>query len=154
MLQQHQTGRIFLQLNNGAYLFVREMRTGTWNIPGGKVNKNESTWRAAVRELYEETGIVLYNTKFHIFGKVKSNNDTIYAVRIYDNVDVTKLNAHLSHEISGYNAYNPNDAIKCNLSIRAVKRLKDILYTIAPIQYKYTIDVATEKLKRAKIRLE
>ncbi|CAL4867872.1 putative 8-oxo-dGTP diphosphatase 1 [Asticcacaulis sp. MM231] len=33
-------------------------RLGDWSIPGGKVNLGESLHAAALRELYEETGVV------------------------------------------------------------------------------------------------
>ena len=35
----------------------RAPRQGEWSIPGGKVERGESLHAAAVRELYEETGV-------------------------------------------------------------------------------------------------
>ena len=34
-----------------------------WGIPGGKVDKDESCVEAAVRELHEETGIVIHHSE-------------------------------------------------------------------------------------------
>lgn len=42
------------------FLFLRKTRTwpGLWTCPGGKIDKNETPVTGAIRELYEETGIV------------------------------------------------------------------------------------------------
>ena len=40
-------------------LLVRRCDNGLWDIPGGAVNSSEILEEAAVRELYEETGIQL-----------------------------------------------------------------------------------------------
>ncbi|WP_400204257.1 NUDIX hydrolase [Candidatus Methanomassiliicoccus intestinalis] len=39
------------------WIFVRHKNRITWEIPGGHVEKNESVDVAAIRELYEETGL-------------------------------------------------------------------------------------------------
>ena len=44
---------------------------GTWGVPAGKVNKDDiSTGAAMVRELTEETGIIMKVTELKYFGKV------------------------------------------------------------------------------------
>jgi len=42
-------------VHNGKYLFIK--RLGVWDIPKGKLDKNESPEHAAVREIEEECGI-------------------------------------------------------------------------------------------------
>ena len=40
---------------NDRFLFI--FRRGKWDLPKGKINKNESTEQAAIREVIEETGL-------------------------------------------------------------------------------------------------
>jgi ADP-ribose pyrophosphatase YjhB (NUDIX family) len=40
---------------SGAYLFIK--RLGVWDLPKGKLDKNESVTHAALREVSEETGL-------------------------------------------------------------------------------------------------
>jgi 8-oxo-dGTP diphosphatase len=40
------------------WLFVRHHRRDTWEIPGGHIEEDETSEKAAVRELMEETGAV------------------------------------------------------------------------------------------------
>lgn len=40
---------------NDTYLFIE--RFGVWDIPKGKIEKNEQPWEAAIREVEEECGI-------------------------------------------------------------------------------------------------
>ena len=40
-------------------------RTGSWSLPGGKIELNETTLSAAARELEEETGLGPSSVRFH-----------------------------------------------------------------------------------------
>src|SRR5215475_5051588 len=42
---------------DGAVLLIRRTDNGSWALPGGAVEMNESVAEAAVRETFEETGI-------------------------------------------------------------------------------------------------
>ena len=43
---------------NGKWVYSKHRERGTWEIPGGHIEKGETWLQAAKRELYEETGAV------------------------------------------------------------------------------------------------
>ncbi len=45
--------------NQDRLLMIRLSENGRWGIPGGAVDPGESPARAAVREVYEETGLIV-----------------------------------------------------------------------------------------------
>lgn len=52
------------------YLLVKQRESGNWSLPKGRLNKEEDILDGAIRETYEETGLILdkeqYNgTKSH-----------------------------------------------------------------------------------------
>ncbi len=46
-------------IKNGHVLLVKRKDTGNWALPGGFIDKGEASSAAAVREVLEETGIIL-----------------------------------------------------------------------------------------------
>ena len=66
-------GGLVRNLNTNQYLFI--FRNKKWDLPKGRLNKNEDVKSAAIREVEEETGvenlsiIKPLNTTFHIFKK-------------------------------------------------------------------------------------
>ncbi len=57
-----QIAACYLQTGN-QFLFLQKaegkLEPGTWGVPAGKIEKNESPKEGAIRELFEETGISL-----------------------------------------------------------------------------------------------
>lgn len=51
--------RVLVVRDNGMVLLVRHSYTRGWYLPGGGVRRGESTHEAAMREVREETGLVL-----------------------------------------------------------------------------------------------
>jgi 8-oxo-dGTP pyrophosphatase MutT (NUDIX family) len=51
-------GLAVLTVDRTAILLVRGAKSGKWSLPKGKVEANESTIQAAIRECQEETGLV------------------------------------------------------------------------------------------------
>ena len=66
-------GGLVRNLNTNQFLFI--FRNKKWDLPKGRINKNEDVKNAAIREVEEETGvenlsiIKPLNTTFHIFKK-------------------------------------------------------------------------------------
>ena len=66
-------GGLVRNLNTNQYLFI--FRNKKWDLPKGRINKNEDVKNAAIREVEEETGVENLsikkplNTTFHIFKK-------------------------------------------------------------------------------------
>jgi 8-oxo-dGTP diphosphatase len=50
--------------SDGALLLVRRCDSGTWELPGGRVDVGETAVEAAVREVAEETGVRVAVTEF------------------------------------------------------------------------------------------
>ena len=48
----------------GKYLLCKREDNGLWTIPGGGIEKGETPWQAAIRELFEETGIKATEVRF------------------------------------------------------------------------------------------
>lgn len=45
----------------GLWIFVRHYKRSSWEIPGGHIEKGETSYKAACRELNEETGAIVFN---------------------------------------------------------------------------------------------
>lgn len=80
--------RVLVWNENDELLLVRNWSgKQQWGLPGGGVEKNESSAAAAKRELYEETGIVLPLTDFSYVATVYYKYEApIYVVRITSDV--------------------------------------------------------------------
>ena len=56
---------------NGRWVLCRHKDRTTYEVPGGHIEEGESSYEAAKRELYEETGAVEYTIEesMHIWSK-------------------------------------------------------------------------------------
>ncbi|MCX6253254.1 MAG: NUDIX domain-containing protein [Bacteroidia bacterium] len=64
------------------WIFVRHHKRTTWEIAGGHIEKNETSYDAAYRELMEETGAVRFNLKCVATYSVEKEGETGYG-RLY-----------------------------------------------------------------------
>ncbi|SIS13051.1 ADP-ribose pyrophosphatase YjhB, NUDIX family [Peribacillus simplex] len=79
---------ILIDKDNGVLLQQRKEPEGLWGLPGGLMELGESTENTAERELYEETGLLVYNlTLVGVFSGQEyfvklQNGDEFYAVTV------------------------------------------------------------------------
>lgn len=81
----------------GEWIFVRHVHRETWEMPAGHIEQGESADQAAVRELYEEAGVIRSNIAHICDYSVTVNGNTEYG-RLYG-VTVEELDLRLEHEI-------------------------------------------------------
>jgi ADP-ribose pyrophosphatase YjhB (NUDIX family) len=102
--------------SKGKVLLLRRCIKGTelegyWSVPCGAVEKNESTWKAAERELYEETLIrpeedLVYVNRFPI------SCQRIFYVYLYNSEKEIKpdvINAEDGHEHDAWDYFRISD---------------------------------------------
>lgn len=106
---------------DGKFLLVQENKgrwKGTWNIPAGRLEDNESFIEGAEREFFEETGY-----------KVKATGIVDILNRVYDDVNIINIlldmdlienNGHYdSLEIADIQFYSIDEIIKMKNQLRA-----------------------------------
>jgi 8-oxo-dGTP diphosphatase len=59
-----------------SWIFVRHQKRSTWEISGGHIEKGESSFEAAGRELMEETGALKFNLVCIATYSVTKDNET------------------------------------------------------------------------------
>ncbi|SCG85206.1 NUDIX hydrolase [Methanobacterium congolense] len=97
--------RVILTDPDGKILIIKrstESKTnpGRWELPGGKVDQNESIDQALLREVYEETGLKI--TPDHVVGVSEQNLHIIRAVHIIMSGRIIEGELTLSPEHEGY----------------------------------------------------
>lgn len=60
------------------FVFVRHKLRETWELPAGHIEKEETPYQAACRELYEETGAVKYHLQYLFDYSVTIEGETVY----------------------------------------------------------------------------
>lgn len=78
---------VILARYNNEWIFVRHKDRQTWEIPGGRRERNESIEETARRELYEETGAKAYHLDpLYIYSVTHDSGDESYGGLFYSEV--------------------------------------------------------------------
>lgn len=68
----------------GEYLFVRSAESGKWSLPKGDMEKDETSYQAAIREFKEETGVDLTNSGARLRNRNKPQHIANHNIYIFD----------------------------------------------------------------------
>jgi 8-oxo-dGTP diphosphatase len=97
--------RVLLTDQDGKILILKrstdsKTNPGRWELPGGKVNQDESFDHALIREVYEETNLKI--ALEHVVGASEQNLHIIRAVHIIMSGKIIEGELNLSSEHEGY----------------------------------------------------
>jgi 8-oxo-dGTP diphosphatase len=97
--------RVLLTDEDGKILILKrstdsKTNPGKWELPGGKVNQDESFDQALIREVYEETKLKI--SLEHVVGASEQNLHIIRAVHIIMSGKIIEGELNLSSEHEGY----------------------------------------------------
>jgi 8-oxo-dGTP diphosphatase len=97
----------------------RKSQGNKWGIPGGKVDKNETTRQAAIREIREETGFDISNQSIEDLGTVFIEyNETdhfvyhMFRTTLHGDPGAVKIDFN---EHKGFTWVTPSDGLKMDL---------------------------------------
>ena len=91
---------------------------GYWNFPKGKIESEEKSWQAAVREIREETGLMLKDLRFKknfrtyerfVFRRQK---EKVFKIVIFYLAETRQPKIILSYEHQGYGWFTYTEAMK------------------------------------------
>mgnify|MGYP001562304409 CR=1 FL=1 len=95
---------------------------GYWNFPKGKIQSEEKSWQAAVREIHEETGLRLSDLKFKkdfkvyekfvFWRRLENKNVKIFKIVIFYLAETAKIDVRISSEHEGYAWFTYREALK------------------------------------------
>jgi 8-oxo-dGTP pyrophosphatase MutT (NUDIX family) len=131
------SGIVFIQPNDDIektkILVVKGLSSGIWSLPKGRMMPEETEEKCAIREVYEETGIVI-NT-LEDFPKCKIGKNTYYKYVCYDE-EFTEFNIQDKNEVEcvEWKTMEELRELNCNKDLRSL-----LLYPEKKYSYHYVI---------------
>jgi len=121
---------IYRKSRKGPQFLLLYHGDGYWNFPKGKLEKDEKDFKAALREVREETGLNYFDLKFdrnfkvyqHYFFRTK--NQKVFKTVIYYLAETRKSKIVISDEHCGYGWFLFKDAQKLLIHQSLRKNLK------------------------------
>lgn len=91
---------------------------GYWNFPKGKIQAEEKSFQAAIREVKEETGLNRNELKFIEYFKAyekfvfRRKNEKIFKIVIFYLAETKQIQVRVSAEHGGYGWFSYREALK------------------------------------------
>jgi 8-oxo-dGTP pyrophosphatase MutT (NUDIX family) len=126
-------GIIFLNKNEDIkdtkFLVVRGKDTGIWSFPKGRMDDNEDEEVCAIREVYEETGILIDNLKEN--DRLKLGRNTYFIINVDDINKYNTFNIKDTFEVDvvEWKTFSELKKLSCNKDIRAIITYPEKQYT-------------------------
>lgn len=110
--------RIIIKNKNNILLVKDWLGTGKWSLPGGGLKRNENPKEGAIREIREETGLILNTNDLQSIGQINLKSAGIgYSAYCYLlNVNTNLKPNNNSKEIAEVSWFNLDSIEKLNLS--------------------------------------
>jgi len=97
---------VVVPIKDKKFLMVNNPKRG-WEFPGGKVEKGESPYEAALRESYEEAGIIFKSLNF-----VKREGDIFIFAGEVERVEGGEMNWQFFEDLPEKLAFSREEAIR------------------------------------------
>jgi len=113
-MKQKTYAGLVVKVNNKVLLCKRNATgsyPGMWSIPGGKVEKGESTLDGVRREFFEETAINISNEELNFVGLIPRHNRDGSEIKGQMYVYLLELNKQISPDLE--NAIDGNEHTDC-----------------------------------------
>jgi 8-oxo-dGTP diphosphatase len=110
-MNKRRRGTAIVETEKG--ILLTAMSGGTYLLPGGGANKGESRFRAAIRELEEETGLLAYSAQIIFEYESHSNNHTVVLIK-------AKGTPKPKQEVKYINYYKPGKEIKMSQATKEI----------------------------------
>ena len=117
-------GIIFLKknetFNDTQFLVVRGKDSGIWSFPKGRMDENEDEEVCAIREVYEETGIVISSLEGK--NKLKIGRNTYFIIYVDTIDEYNQFNIKDTYEVDvvEWKTFSELKGLSCNKDIRSV----------------------------------
>ncbi len=130
-LLQVPTAMVLAYDDHGRLLLIQDMDSGRWSAPSGIIDPHELPSDAAVREAWEEAGVLVELT--HILGvfagehfsKIYDNGDQLAAVTTVFAAKVIRGTPRPDHEETSdarFFALNEIDALPCSTHFQVIRK--------------------------------
>lgn len=117
-------GIIFLKknesFNDTQFLVVRGKDSGIWSFPKGRMDENEDEEVCAIREVYEETGILIESLKGNERLKIGRNTYFIIYVESVDEYKEFNIRDTYEVDIVEWKKFSELKNLSCNKDIRSI----------------------------------